>query len=217
MFSPHPGTTATGLTATAGAGSMLQDTELIACVVENRGRTVAIATMTPSHTHILHTYIVQDSQSYGGASASTLMGATPPTSLTHLTPTLTHLPTHTHVETLDLLMELRPRKVLLHDGSRKRPLATKIQSLVRTALAPAAASVSRGAGTQPRAAAAAAAAVTPSACVFVSRNYFDQDKGAELLRRLSVDAIDAEMLDSYVRVPEGCVWPGRGLLKVPRR
>lgn len=73
MFSPHPGTAATGLTAaTAGASSMhQQDPELIACVVENRGRTVAIATMTPSHTHILHTYIVQDSQSYGGASAST--------------------------------------------------------------------------------------------------------------------------------------------------
>lgn len=65
MFSAPP-TAATA--ATAGASSMhtAQEPDVIACVVENRGRTVAIATMSPSHTHLLQTYIVQDSQSYGG-------------------------------------------------------------------------------------------------------------------------------------------------------
>lgn len=85
-------------------------------------------------------------------------------------------------------MELRPREVLLHDGGRKRPLALKVQSLVRTMLAAGALQT----------AAMAAAAAAPSSCVFVSRQYFDQDKGAELVRRLSVDPIDNEMLDSYV-------------------
>lgn len=102
-------------------------------------------------------------------------------------------------------MELRPREVLLHDGGRKRPLALKVQSLVRTVLAAGAlqtaamaAAAASGGQQQQQQPPAAAAAAAPSSCVFVSRQYFDQDKGAELIRRLSVDPIDNEMLDSYV-------------------
>lgn len=90
--------------------------------------------------------------------------------------------------------------MLLHDGGRKRPLALKVQSLVRSVLAAGAlqtaamAAVTSGSGQQPPQQQAA----PPSSLVFVSRQYFDQDKGAELVRRLSMDPIDTEMLDSYV-------------------
>lgn len=91
--------------------------------------------------------------------------------------------------------------MLLHDGGRKRPLALKVQSLVRSVLAAGAlqtaamAAVTSGSGQPPPPQQQAA---PPSSCVFVSRQYFDQDKGAELVRRLSMDPIDTEMLDSYV-------------------
>jgi len=100
------------------------------------------------------------------------------------------------------------------------------------ATASAAVAATGGGGAQPGGAGAtgAAAATAPSACVFVSRQYFDQDRGAELVRRLSVDSLDSEMLDSYVflasahcllryieatcavRFPPGWVWwvLGRG-------
>lgn len=66
MFSAPP-TAATAATAGASSLHTQQEVDVIACVVENRGRTVAIATMSPSQTHLLQTYIVQDTQSYGGA------------------------------------------------------------------------------------------------------------------------------------------------------
>ena len=55
---------------------------------QNRGREVAIATMSPTRTHILQVFVCQDSQSYA--------------------------------ETIDLLLELRPKEILLHDGTRNK-------------------------------------------------------------------------------------------------
>lgn len=78
-------------------------------------------------------------------------------------------------ETLDLLLSLQPKQILLHDGSRKRPLAMKIQMLQAHSLAP----------------------VKKLVPIFVSRNYFDQDKGAELVRKLSIDSIDQDHLERY--------------------
>ena len=68
MFSAPP-TAATAATAGGSSLHAQQEVDVIACAVENRGRTVAIATMSPSQTHLLQTYIVQDTQSYGGACA----------------------------------------------------------------------------------------------------------------------------------------------------
>lgn len=88
--------------------------------------------MSPLRTHVLQTYVCQDSQSYA--------------------------------ETIDLLCELRPREVLLHDGTRKKPLAQKIQLLSRSA--------EMGART-----------CVP---VYVARQNFDQDRGVDLLKKVCV-------------------------------
>ena len=54
-------------------------------------------------------------------------------------------------ETIDLLLELRPKEILLSDSSRRRPLSQKISSL----------------GANP-------AARNSCMAIYVSRNYFDQ-------------------------------------------
>jgi len=95
---------------------------------------------------------------------------------THILQTYVCQDSHSYAETIDLLLELRPREILLHDGSRKKPLARKVQQLSRT----------------------------PEmesryyAPVFVARGYFDQDRGADLLRKLSMNSLDQDLFDSYI-------------------
>ncbi len=83
-----------------------------------------------------------------------------------------------YAETLAHLVSLSPTEILLHDGARGRVLSLKITE----------AFLSTGhqlvSGPQTR-------------VLFVNRQYFDQDRGAEMLKRLSWSVIDCTMLASY--------------------
>ncbi len=74
-----------------------------------------------------------------------------------MSPTRTHIlqvfvcqDSQSYAETIDLLLDLKPKEILLHDGTRNKPLAQKIKLL------------SGG----------------PHAClpIFIARGYFDQDR-----------------------------------------
>ncbi len=83
-----------------------------------------------------------------------------------------------YAETLAHLVSLSPTEILLHDGSRGRVLSLKIiEAFLSTGH-------QLASGHQTRA-------------LFVNRQYFDQDRGAEMLKRVSWSAIDSTMMASY--------------------
>jgi DNA mismatch repair ATPase MutS len=81
-------------------------------------------------------------------------------------------------ETLDLLHSLQPDEVLMSEAARNRPLSRKILSLAWP-------------GQQ---------AGGPHRCrfTFMNRTFLDQDKGAELLKELSSQPIDSDILEKYI-------------------
>jgi DNA mismatch repair ATPase MutS len=80
--------------------------------------------------------------------------------------------TQSYAQTMAHLQSLQPNEVLLHDGSRSRVLSLKIVEAFH-----------RG---------------EDGRVLFVSRQYFDQDRGAELLRRVSTKTLGADVLASYI-------------------
>ena len=76
---------------------------------------------------------------------------------------------HSYNEALSTLSSLCPNEILLHDGCKNKTLSIKIEdSLGRTARV-----------------------------LFISRQYFDQDRGAEMLKKVVVGDVDADLVAKY--------------------
>lgn len=83
----------------------------------------------------------------------------------------------TYAETIAYLEMLRPHEVLLNEGRKNSPLARKILQLY--------ANLECGS--------------SQTVVKFISRSYFDQTKGAELLRRLArTDTFDPTLVEEYI-------------------
>lgn len=79
---------------------------------------------------------------------------------------------HSYAETLSCLSNLRPNEVLLHDGCKQRVLSQKIEERMRDR----------------------------DGCrvLFISRQYFDQDRGSDLLKKVVVESdTDADLVARY--------------------
>ena len=73
---------------------------------------------------------------------------------------------------MSTLTNLRPNEILLHDGCKQRVLSKKIEERMREH--------------------------TGVRVLFISRQYFDQDKGADLLKQVAVDnEADADLVAKY--------------------
>ena len=73
---------------------------------------------------------------------------------------------------MSTLTNLRPNEILLHDGCKQRVLSQKIEERMREH--------------------------TGVRVLFISRQYFDQDKGADLLKQVAVDnEADADLVAKY--------------------
>ena len=73
---------------------------------------------------------------------------------------------------MSTLSNLRPNEILLHDGCKQRVLSQKIEERMRDH--------------------------TGVRVLFISRQYFDQDKGADLLKQVAVDnEADADLVAKY--------------------
>ncbi|CAM9831328.1 unnamed protein product [Pylaiella littoralis] len=75
-----------------------------------------------------------------------------------------------YARTLAALQRVEPDEILLHDGTRGRVLSSKVVGAFHGDM---------------------------SRVLFVSRQYFDQDKGAELLKRLASGSVDADLMSKY--------------------
>eukprot|EP00934_Nitzschia_sp_Nitz4_P003972 Nitzschia sp. Nitz4//scaffold166_size90379//12662//15701//NITZ4_005047-RA/size90379-processed-gene-0.104-mRNA-1//1//CDS//3329538166//3962//frame0 len=97
----------------------------------------------------------------------------------------------TYAETLAYLEALKPDEVLLNEGRKNSPLGRKIQQFYANEVED---------DTIPRAHAASDQEPRCSTVVkFVPRSFFDQTKGAEMLRKLSrTDTYDATILEEYI-------------------
>ncbi|KAG5192158.1 muts protein 4 [Tribonema minus] len=80
--------------------------------------------------------------------------------------------TQSYAQTMAHLESLQPQEILLHDGARSRVLSLKIVEAFHKD--------------------------DESRVLFVSRQYFDQDKGAELLRRISTKNLGADVFATYI-------------------
>ena len=76
---------------------------------------------------------------------------------------------HSYNEALTTLSGLCPNEILLHDGCKNKTLSKKIEdSLGKTARV-----------------------------LFISRQYFDQDRGAEMLKKVVLGDVDADLVAKY--------------------
>jgi DNA mismatch repair protein MSH4 len=76
---------------------------------------------------------------------------------------------HSYVETLTLLQDLCPNEILIHDGARARVLTKKLEDHFGSC----------------------------SRIMYISRQYFDQDRGADLLKTVVCGSIDGELIQKY--------------------
>jgi DNA mismatch repair protein MSH4 len=75
---------------------------------------------------------------------------------------------NSYMESLSLIEELSPHEILLHDGMRGSVLSGKISRYF-----------------------------PESSVIFISRQYFDQDRGADLLNHILVGKADADLISKY--------------------
>jgi DNA mismatch repair protein MSH4 len=76
---------------------------------------------------------------------------------------------HSYNEALSTLSNLNPDEILLHDGCKNRILSRKIEDHL----------------------------AEKTRVLFISRQYFDQDRGADMLKRVIVGDIDADLIARY--------------------
>ena len=95
----------------------------------------------------------------------------------------------TYAETLAYLQMLKPHEVLLNEGRKNSPLARKIVQLYESQTP---SNVSPGGRLED-------AAEEHPVVKFISRSYFDQTKGAEMLAKLArTDTFDPTLVDEYI-------------------
>lgn len=97
----------------------------------------------------------------------------------------------TYAETLGYLQILQPNEVLLNEGRKNSPLARKIVQLYENQIPTEQAEGFHGI--------AEGVEEEPVVVKFISRAYFDQTKGAEMLAKLArTDAFDPSLIDEYI-------------------
>ena len=79
---------------------------------------------------------------------------------------------HAYTEAISIINLLNPSEILLHDGSKNRILSQKIEFITAT---------------------------NHESCrvIYISRQYFDQDLGAELLKKIVIGEIDSDLVAKY--------------------
>ena len=77
---------------------------------------------------------------------------------------------HSYSETIQVLQTIEPDEILLHDGSRGRTLSKKIEQCCGENMS----------------------------VLYISRMYFDQDKGADMLKNVLVGEVDADLVAKYI-------------------
>ena len=82
---------------------------------------------------------------------------------------------HSYSETISTLQLLDPQEILLHDGRKNSVLSKKVEMHFGNA----------------------ACAANPTRVVYISRQYYDQDRGAEMLKRVLVGVVDSDLLSKY--------------------
>jgi hypothetical protein len=80
------------------------------------------------------------------------------------------LDSHSYNETITTLCGISPDEILLHDGSRTKVLSRKIEDRMST---------------------------EGARVLFISRQYFDQDRGADMLKKVLVGDVDADLVAKY--------------------
>lgn len=87
---------------------------------------------------------------------------------------------HTYKETLGMLALIDPDEILLHDGTKDAVLSTKINGMFQA----------NNGGEQ---------VVVAARIVYVTRSLFDQDRGAELLKKIvsGINTVDADLMAKY--------------------
>ncbi len=76
---------------------------------------------------------------------------------------------HSYTEVLTLIEDIQPHEILLHDGLKNSVLSTKIQEIFSNNIS----------------------------TFFISRQYFDQDKGADMLQSVLVGVVDNDLIAKY--------------------
>ena len=79
---------------------------------------------------------------------------------------------HAYTESISIINSLDPSEILLHDGCKNRILSQKIEFITST---------------------------NTDSCrvIYISRQYFDQDLGAELLKKIVIGEIDSDLVAKY--------------------
>ena len=77
--------------------------------------------------------------------------------------------THSYTEALALIEDIQPHEILLHDGLKSSVLSIKIQELFSNNIS----------------------------IFFISRQYFDQDKGADMLQSVLIGDVDNDLIAKY--------------------
>jgi DNA mismatch repair protein MSH4 len=96
---------------------------------------------------------------------------------------------HSYQETLTLIEQQAPDEILLHDGARTRTLSTKIVKQAQTQ------ELSRGLSSREQEDTEQAEAIR---VLFISRQYFDQDRGADFLKTVLIgDTVDSDLVSKY--------------------
>ena len=105
---------------------------------------------------------------------------------------------HSYSETLMTLSAIHPSEILVQDGTQKKVLTEKILKQVSVD-------------------------VTTTRVLFISRQYFDQDRGADMLKKVLVEEVDADLIAKYIVLAgtycllryvencSGCSFPNHGL------
>lgn len=77
---------------------------------------------------------------------------------------------HGYQETMTLINDLQPNEILLHDGSKQRIIAKKIEEHSKH---------------------------EDIRILYISRQYFDQDRGADMLKKVIVGNVDRDLIAKY--------------------
>lgn len=81
----------------------------------------------------------------------------------------TMIDSHSYNEAISTLTNINPNEILLHDGCKNRILSKKIEDRMSET----------------------------ARVLYISRQYFDQDKGADMLKKVIVGDVDADLVAKY--------------------
>jgi DNA mismatch repair protein MSH4 len=77
---------------------------------------------------------------------------------------------HSYSETISTIIEISPDEILLHDGAHGKTLSLLIEQNCSN----------------------------DARILYISRQYFDQDRGADMLKKVSSDSVDSDLVAKYI-------------------